>query len=485
MNEAMHLTIKFLVVILWMMRVVSFDELRLSIIIAPEEENDFYFDFLQSFSHAAAVGGESKLSFEIIVVQTSCQIVDYKGSHTPYSQSDAWHEMPAAASLPSTKEFASVTWRFITVDRQQYAVTKGSLWETSARNIGAVRARGKFLLFPRPDAMVPDGIVQWLVEHTFDDRAVIYAAACNQDLTADHNRCVSSNATTCTISRKVRALPSTDKARSLHDMRAFTLFPRELFMSARGYLEVPTTQALPLEVPTTPALPPQPAFQTSQIPRPSRDWQLRFYNRLSATHIGHLEEAFAQHLDSLQRDAVPWRLLSEPVWCSSLPPNNAKSRRTRAAREFAQLWNAGGRHVEEILKRYPNSASFGLQGEVLAESRAANMVDKGFAPEAAATLQRHYGAFAHFPQHLAPFDSEYVTDFVGTRTLYAYDCQDWGRYRRSAHSLPPALPPSHPPSLPLCHCLCLSARFSFSPSPPPLPSPSLLSDTSARAQGTI
>jgi len=292
MNEAIHLTIKFLVVILWMMRVVAFDELRLSIILAPEEENDYYFDFLQSFSHAAAVGGESKLSFEIIVVQTSRQITDYKGSHTPYSQSDAWHEMPAAASLPITKEFASVTWRFITVDRQQYAVTKGSLWETSARNIGAVRARGKFLLFPRPDAMVPDGIVQWLVEHTFDDRAVIYAAACNQDLTADHNRCVSSNATTCTISRKVRALPSTDKARSLHDMRAFTLFPRELFMSARGYLEAPTTLALP----------PQPALQTSQIPRPST--RLATAPRILQSSICHTHRALGGGIRAASRLAA-------------------------------------------------------------------------------------------------------------------------------------------------------------------------------------
>ena len=41
-----------------------------------------------------------------------------------------------------------------------------SLWETFARNIGAVRGRGRFLLFLRPDDIVPSDIIPWLLEHT-------------------------------------------------------------------------------------------------------------------------------------------------------------------------------------------------------------------------------------------------------------------------------------------------------------------------------
>jgi hypothetical protein len=103
---------------------------------------------------------------------------------------------------------------------------------------------------------------------------------------------VSSNATTCTMSRKVRALPSTDKARSLHDMRAFTLFPRELFMSARGYLEAPTTLALP----------PQPALQTSQIPRPST--RLATAPRILQSSICHTHRALGGGIRAASRLAA-------------------------------------------------------------------------------------------------------------------------------------------------------------------------------------
>ena len=96
--------------------------------------------------------------------------------------------------------------------------------------------------------------------------------------------------------------------------------------------------------------------------------------------------------------------------------------------------------VAEMSALYPNHDDFGLQNVPVAQSSSAHLMDFGFNPEDPASLRRHYEKFAlfamyseelgRFEMYRAPFDSDYLVDFVGTKTLYAYDCADWRRYRR-------------------------------------------------------
>ena len=77
-----------------------------------------------------------------------------------------------------------------------------------------------------------------------------------------------------------------------------------------------------------------------------------------------------------------------------------------------------------------DGATWGLLPHSLPTATAASVLERGYNPLTPFALHRHHPVFDGFGVQQAPFESDYLRDFVGTKTMYNYDCGDWGRNRR-------------------------------------------------------
>jgi len=377
------------------------DEVYLSIIVAStnDDYNGIRARMFASTHHLSAVAEEVGLDYELIVVQYNPRInTDYFGK--PYNASTD-DELPLSQLLPLTGKSARARLRIVTVPPNLHRhADKGRLWEFNAKNAGVRRARGRFVLLTNMDDIFPRELLSWiakgnmqadtvLMSHTIlnfaPDQASDMQGACDvaASMTAPSPNPVNScNSVMLSASTAVGAIARSGWAsRGIpYDMKScfmgdFSLWNREAFIRTGGYVET--------------------------------------YQNL------HVESAHRMYIQQWAGSPIKyWQFADQPT-C-----HQAHERRGRPA----TLFNA--HDLVQQHKSRTDNATWGFVQQALPIATTASVLDRGYNPLTPFALYRHHPVFDGFHFSQAPFDADYLVDFVGTKTRYKYDCADWDRYRR-------------------------------------------------------
>jgi hypothetical protein len=75
--------------------------------------------------------------------------------------------------------------------------------------------------------------------------------------------------------------------------------------------------------------------------------------------------------------------------------------------------------------------TFGFPGQTLPEADMSNIMAAGYNPETPHLLHAHNPLMHVWAPHLwmGPLENDFLVDFVGVKTNYSFDCDDWKRYR--------------------------------------------------------
>ena len=378
------------------------DEVFLSIIVAStnDDYNGIRARMFAFTHHLSAAAEEVGLDYELIVVQYNPRLdTDYLGK--PYNASTD-DELPLSQLLPLTAESARARLRIVSVppDLHRHA-DKGKLWEFVAKNAGIRRARGRFVLLTNMDDIFPRDLLAWLAkEHAqadtvlrahiilnfAPDRATDMQGACDAAAAAvtvlPETAGQSCSPAPSTISTAGGALARAGWASggTPYDVRNcfmgdFSLWSRDAFIRTGGYIET--------------------------------------YQNV------HVETAHRQYVQQWAGSPIKhWQFVDQPT-C-----HQAHERRGRPAAPFSP-----GALVQQHKGRAEN-ATWGIVEQALPTATAASVLDRGYNPLTPYALYRHHPVFDGFHISRAPFEAAFLVDFVGTKTLYEYDCDDWGGYRR-------------------------------------------------------
>jgi len=133
----------------------------------------------------------------------------------------------------------------------------------------------------------------------------------------------------------------------------------------------------------------------------------------------HVETAHSLYVQQWASSPIKfWQFADQPT-C-----HQAHERRGRPATPLS---------VQDLVQQHKSrndSATWGFVQQALPMATTASVLDRGYNPLTPSALYRHHPEFDGFHVSQATFDADYLVDFVGTKTLYKYDCADWGRYRR-------------------------------------------------------
>ena len=376
------------------------DEVYLSIIIATtnDDYNGIRARMFTSTHHLSAVAEEVGLDYELIVVQYNPRInTDYLGK--PYNASTD-DELPLSQLLPLTAQSARARLRIVTVPHNLHRhADSGSFWEFDAKNAGVRRARGRFVLLTNMDDVFPRELLGWiakekmqadtvLVAHTIlnfaPDQACDMQGAC--DAVASSMKVLSNNIDSCTPTISSASTAVGTIARSgwasrgiPYDIRScflgdFSLWNREAFIRTGGYVET---------------------FQNLYV---------------ETAHMMYVKQWAGSPIKY-------WQFVDQPTCHQAHERHHGHVPFGEAA-------------LVQQHKSRTDNATWGSVQQALPIATAASVLDRGYNPLTPLALYRHHPVFDGFHVSQALFDADYLLDFVGTKTLYKYDCADWGRYRR-------------------------------------------------------
>jgi nucleoside-diphosphate-sugar epimerase len=348
-------------------------------VIAACRNDDYYgirarlFPFLHSFSQVA---NEANLDYEMILVQYNPITSDYLLGNS-YDRSNFDRDLPLSMSFPFSNWSASMRLRIVTVPPKFHVHAKnGPFWEYIAKNVGARQARGKFLLFCNVDVIFPRSMMSWIAKGNLletrayrSGRVTIPVGQHGMDGVCDR---VSTGKGLCTASKicvQTESFPGVTEV-SITPLGDFTIFGRKLFLKTKGWSEIP---------------------QAKHVDTGYVNWFTRTYKQ------------------------VPW------VYMDDVICHQDHSR----GRVHASV-------SHQAISRLHPQKEFGLPNATLTQSISDSLLDFGFNPETPWMLYRHHYFFERYKGKLwqGAFDPAMITDFVGTKTDYRYDCDNWFRYRK-------------------------------------------------------
>jgi len=366
----------------------SAEEIYLSIIVATT--NDDYngirsrlFTFLHFLGEQLS---KSSLLYEVIVVQYNPVLTKDYYTEDYNEEVAMFKDLPVSQLFPLTQGIVSLApLRIVTVPPESHLFAdKGRFWEYVAKNTGAQAARGKFLLITNADNMFPSTLIAWLAKEQLQNNRV-YRAGALMDEYLDQATCDSRGTGHGACKTKGLCLPNLNVSPTEHYcndcLGDFSIFPRDVFLAIGGYFE---------------------------------------YHQNSHIESGHI--AYASGLQWF-RESI------QIVWMDESPCHRQHSRNGGIKMTITD----SGR-VTELMGSRQGEWGFSSHVHLFPEARASSgtVWDWGFNPETPYVLYPHHPLFQKlFPEiYSAPFDSEYLVDFAGTRTKYEYDCNNWFRYRK-------------------------------------------------------
>lgn len=326
------------------------------------------------------------LLYELIIVQCNPRIAPTKEAYTKANYDD---DLPISMRFLFTNDTVDANLRFITIDPAQYPFrsTKFVMAEYLAKNVAALRARAPFLLFLNADIVLPESLLEWFARMQITPGRAFRSArmgVATPRTGTDGVDCDRESEGVVACSEKglctdaQRSDPLAKRVREVHRramaLGDFMLVPRNLFLSLRGFAEI-AGQSIGVDVAFL-------KYVENKAPRVKWEW--------TDAGVCHLESKSEQQARALQ-DASPF-----------------------------------GDNV-----RMPNSA-FGMRDVALPSAETASYMDFAYNPDTPWVLYRHHDALAPFvaKRVTAPLDPRFLLDFVGTRTAYEFDCDNWNRYRR-------------------------------------------------------
>jgi hypothetical protein len=355
------------------------NEIYLSIVIVCRNDNyagirSRLFKFIEVFSKVA---DESNLDYELIVVQYNPLVSKYLIDTTDYDRFNFERDLPLSMMLPLTPVIATTRLRIITVPpRFHKFADKGAVWEYMAKNVGGRHARGRFVLFTNPDNLFPRSMVSWISKRNLSPDRVYRSgrrAMPAQDEQDWRHVCdVAGQGKGVCIDKgicTVKEDPSTYFTMAC--LGDFIVISRDLFLKTTGFAELPQQ--------------------------------------------AHIDTAYMIYVKRVF-PSIKWVFMDD-VMCHM--PHPGKN-------------HAGAIDFHKIAANMHPNPSFGLPDVVLNESRTDSVFDMGFNPETPWRLYRHHDLMQQFAGKIwvGDFEPGFLRDFVGTRTKYLYDCENWNRYRR-------------------------------------------------------
>ena len=380
------------------------DEVFLSIVVAStnDDYNGIRARMFASMHHLSAVAKEVGLDYELIIMQYNPRIDTHYFSK-PYDASTD-DELPLSQLLPLTAESAQARLRIVTVppDLHRHG-DKGKLWEFDAKNAGVRRARGRFVLLTNMDDMYPRELLGWIAkEHAQADTVLRAHTILNfaPDPASDRQgACDVAAAAVTALSETILTNQSCSSALSSASTAGGTL-------ARAGWASGGT----PYDV--------RNCFM-GDFSLWSRDAFIRTGGYVETYQNVHVETAHREYVQQWVGSPIKhWQFADQPT-C-----HQAHERRGRPAAPFS--WGA----LVQQHKGRADNATWGFLEHALPIATAADVLDRGYNPLTPYALYRHHPVFDGFHISRAPFEADYLVDFVGTKTLYEYDCDDWGGYRR-------------------------------------------------------
>jgi nucleoside-diphosphate-sugar epimerase len=308
------------------------------------------FAFLQSFGPVAQ---QNNLDYEIIVVNTNpITKVNPKNS---YSMQDVVQDLSfPGLRVPLTPAVVSSRIRFISSGvSEEFALFP----QNFARNMGAQRSRGLFIMFVRPSMIISKSLVQWISKQTIDLKKAYYAeSVSNIPSTFLHSYDCDGDTSS----------KSTNELMWTRNFSGLTIIPNIQLMD-EGLL--------------------------AKIPQ-----------------LDDSEETFLRYLVDMMK--IEWIQFEHGVCILSRSSSNSAFRQ------------------EHLQSKLLDKNKLG--GQLWSETLTDNILDFAYNPEEPNTFRRHHSLFKSVQgkSWKGPFHPEFLIDFVGTKTKYSYDCDNWDSYRR-------------------------------------------------------
>ncbi len=128
--------------------------------------------------------------------------------------------------------------------------------------------------------------------------------------------------------------------------------------------------------------------------------------------LDHSEETFARYLVDMLK--IEWMRFEHGVCILSR----------------LQASNVVSSHQQHVKSKFVDTNELG--GALWSDTWTDNIFDFAYNPEEPNTFRRHHSLFKSVQGRIwkGPFHPQFLIDFVGTKTKYSYDCNNWGRYRR-------------------------------------------------------
>jgi nucleoside-diphosphate-sugar epimerase len=351
--------------------------------------------FLNSVRSNAA---KANLDYELIVVQYNPRLVNFSTA-AAFEGSDVFqNDLPLSMLFPWTVRSGGDI-QVLTVPSELHRWTdKGHVWEYIGKNAGAQRARGEYVLFLNPDDIVPSAIFEriakglsekmyragLLVNWKSDTTAIracehvglwgpcLYKGSHPYDPPA-LPRCPLSNASMHDL-LGYKKFTDGEPSYSYIFLGDFLLLSKKTLHEYGGYPELPQN--------------------------------------------AHIDTAYYLYL---KQRGVEEQAFDETV-CHQM---HGRLGRPQPQLDYGQLRDM---LVQERSNGTP--PTFGFAGQALPVAHLKDWQQAAYNPETPYTFHRHHSIFAQYPFTSHAIHEHVLTDFLGTKTRYNFDCAAHAHHRR-------------------------------------------------------